>query len=462
MSSSDRILLAPGSLAVPSQSVGARDRWDLASGKASVWSVAARGLAYAVLFIIAMEFVIQLGRFGQNVTPIWIASAVCAWALISSPTRDWPILIGFFAAAHIARAIYTNEAPANEAIYFLNNIGGPVLCAALLRRLGGTLQFEDRASVFRFLAIAGVAAPAIATSVIAAGSTFNTDRFVLEDLRTWFLADALSYVVFLPIFWSIATGAWRQLTSPRLRTKAAVLFGILIMAHAIAWFAPPTLHNFFTIALLPYLILMAFELGSPAASTAIAITAIGVLGRGLLASPPDYTPADTTQYLLTAQFYIAALATCILPLVAALDEKNRLYESASRALGDAQAAWGELIAAEAHYRLIADNSRDMVMRLDLHGAVIFASPACRTISADVHALEGRKILDVMHKEDVSRVRSELETFIAARVIDRPHTIRMRLHDAAANWRTFDVSVTLITSRGNEPEEIIATLREVQA
>lgn len=434
----------------------------MAARKASLWSVAARGLVYAALFFIAMELVIQLGRVGQNVTPIWIASAICAWALISRPTRDWPILIAFFATAHIARAIYTNEAPLNEMIYFLNNVGGPVLCAALLRRFDGVLQFKDRASVFRFLAIAGIAAPAFATSVIAAGSVFNTSRFALEDLRTWFLADALSYVVFLPIFYSIATGTWRQLISPRLRTKTAVLFGILITAHAIAWFAPPTLHDFFTIALLPYLILMAFELGSAGASAAIAVTAIGVLGRGLLASPPDYTPADTTQYLLTAQFFIAALATCMLPLVAALDEKNRLYESASRALGDAQAAWGELIAAEAHYRLIADNSRDMVMRLDLDGAVIFASPACRTISVDVHALEGREILDFVHKEDVSRVRSELETFIAARAIDRPHTIRLRLQDAGASWRTFDVSLTLITSRGSEPEEIIASLREVQS
>ena len=63
---------------------------------------------------------------------------------------------------------------------------------------------------------------------------------------------------------------------------------------------------------------------------------------------------------------------------------------------------------------------------------------------------------------MSRVRSELETFIAARAIDRPHTIRLRLQDAGASWRTFDVSLTLITSRGSEPEEIIASLREVQS
>ncbi len=102
------------------------------------------------------------------------------------------------------------------------------------------------------------------------------------------------------------------------------------------------------------------------------------------------------------------------------------------------------------------------MRLDLDAVVIFASPACRTISADVHELEGHEILDLVHPEDQSRVRSDLKAFLASGEIDRPHTIRTRLRVADGGWRAFDVIATLITSRGKEPEEIIATLREVAA
>ena len=56
LSLSKRILLAPGALAVRSRSVGARSGWDLAARKASLWSVAARGLVYAALFFIAIFF----------------------------------------------------------------------------------------------------------------------------------------------------------------------------------------------------------------------------------------------------------------------------------------------------------------------------------------------------------------------------------------------------------------------
>lgn len=434
----------------------------MASGGENLTRTIARGLAYATVFVATMHITVELARYGANVTPIWIASAILAWVLLTSQTRDWPILIGLFAAGHIARAIYMGDAPVNEIIYLITNIGGPLVCASLLRMSGHALEFEDRASVFRFLLIGGIAAPAASTSVIAIGSLINPSRFQIDDLITWFLADALSYVVFLPIFCSISSGSWRELISSRLRVKAAVLLGILLIAEIAAWYMSPRIHNFFTIAAVAYLVLIAFELGSAGASLAIAITAICMLGNGLVVPRPPGAQLNTADYLLAIQLYTATIATCLLPLVATLDEKNRLYESTSRALADAQAAWGELIAAEAHYRLIADNSRDAVMRLDLDGVVIFASPACRIISADVHELEGHEITDFVHQEDLPHVRSNLSSFISAGEIDRPHSIRMRLRVADGGWRSFDVAATLITSRGSDPEEIIAVLREVQA
>jgi PAS domain S-box-containing protein len=458
----DRISLAPPARAMSSVP-GAEHEGRAVTETSGNWTrVAVRNLIYAALFVAAMQVTVDLARFGQNVTPIWVASAILAWALLVSSTREWPVTIGFFVAAHVGRAIWSSDTPANEIIYLSTNIGGPLLCASLLRWTGNALAFEDRASVFRFLLIGGLAAPALSVVVVAMGSFVSPTRFEIEDLGTWFLAEALSYVVFLPIFCSFSSGAWRQLVSPRLRTKAFILLAILLAAQIAAWYMPSRLHNFFTIAAVPYLVLVAFELGSAGASAAIAIVAVTMLGNALLVPRTPGATLGTSDYILASQFYIATLATCLMPLVAALDEKNRLYESASSALSDAQSAWGELIAAEAHYRLIADNSLDMVMRLDLDGVVIFASPACRIISADVHELEGQEILDLVHMEDQSRVRAELKNFIASGEIDRPHTVRARLRVAAGGWGTFDILATLITSRGAKPEEVIATLREVQA
>jgi len=156
------------------------------------------------------------------------------------------------------------------------------------------------------------------------------------------------------------------------------------------------------------------------------------------------------------------MAACILPLAAALGEKQSLYEAASESLADAQTAWADLIAAEAHYRLVADNSRDMVMRVGLTGAIIFASPACRTLAPDISELEGKDFGILVHPDDRQRIASEITAFVKADQLDLPHTFRARLKLANGDWRAFDIVATLVASRGRDAEEVIAVLREVHA
>lgn len=421
-----------------------------------------RALVYAVLFVVAMEGVITLVRFGGAVTPIWIAAAVLAWALISSPTRDWPVIVGFTTAAHILRAIYHQDQPATEVVYLFANIGGPLACAALMRWQEISLDFEDRSAVLRFLLICGIAGPATSTAVVAAGTAVDPTRFQLNDLSVWFLADALSYLVFLPVFKSIASGGWRGLLSPALRAKTIVLFGILIAGLAAEWFMSAELRRSFPILLIPYLVFMVFELGMMGARGVIVVTTTGLLAYALFAPELARRGLPGVDYIFSVQIYLAAVVACILPLAAALAEKQRLYEAASDALSDAQSAWGELIAAEAHYRLVADNSRDMVMRVGLDGAVLFASPACRYLSADTHELEGRELHELVHPDDRARIQAEIKTFIDADMLDHPTTIRARLKPVGGDWRTFDIVSTLVASRGRDPEEIIAVLREIHA
>src|SRR5690606_17763429 len=102
------------------------------------------------------------------------------------PTRDWPLVIGFASAAHILRAIFYGDHPQTELIYLLANIGSPLACAGLMRWRDISLDFEDRRAVLNFLLIAGVAAPAISTGIVTAGTMIDSRRFEVEDLDIWF------------------------------------------------------------------------------------------------------------------------------------------------------------------------------------------------------------------------------------------------------------------------------------
>lgn len=421
-----------------------------------------RALIYALAFVAAMEAAISLARFGAPVTPIWIASAILAWALITAPSRDWIVILAFATAAHIARAVIVGDKPANEVIYLLANVGGPLACASLMRLQEATLEFDDRSSVVRFLLSCGIMAPALSTCIIGLGTLVDPGRFRAQDLGAWFLSDALSYVVFLPVFKIMISGGWRDLMAPALRLKTLLLFGALIASLAALWIMPEAVRLPFQFLLIPALVFLVFELGMVGARAAIIISTVGFLLHALTGSEAARDGLTPGEFIFATQIYIAAVAACILPLAAALGEKQNLYEAASESLADAQTAWADLIAAEAHYRLVADNSRDMIMRIGLGGAIIFASPACRTLAPDVSELDGQDFGVLVHPDERQRIASEIIAFVKADQLDLPHTFRARLKLASGDWRAFDIVATLVASRGRDAEEIIAVLREAQA
>ena len=453
-------------MAVASQALPmARDARDIAvlgAGNA-VMQAAIRAAIFAALFIASIEAVVAFARFGENVTPIWIASAVLAWALIAAPSRDWPLLVGLAALFHVLRAVYYAEHPATELIYLLANTGGPLACAALMRWRGVGLTFEDRSSVLSFLVIAGLIAPAVSTAVIVIGTQVDPVRFELEDLGAWFLADALSFLVFLPVFRSLAKGGWRELLAPANRARSFFLLGILIALLAAEWIMPADWRRSFPTLLVPYLIFIVFELGQAGARAALSITTIGLLVYALFGPGGSNLRPDMsmTDYILSVQIYLAAIVACLLPLAAVLLERQKLYDTAAEALADAQAAWGGLIAAEAQYRLVADNTNEMILRLNLDGSILFASPACRGLARNPESLHGGKLLDLAHPDDAAAARTALDKALAEGAVDHPHKVQLRLRNAADGWSLFDVRLTLVSSGNREPDEFIAVLQQVQ-
>ena len=453
-----------GKVEAPSQALPmARDARDIAvlgAGNTSM-QAAIRAAIFAALFVASMEAVIAVARFGENVTPIWIASAVLAWALIAGSTRDWPLIVGLAALFHVLRAVFYGDHPATEIIYLLANIGGPLVCAGLMRWRGIGLTFEDRSSVLSVLVIAGIVAPTASTAVVAIGTLVDPTRFEVEDLGVWFLSDALSYLVFLPVFWSLAKGGWRELFTPTRRVRTFLLLAGLVGLLALEWVLPTEWRRSLPTLLVPYLILMVFELGQAGARAALAITATGLLIYALFGPGAARFGAPMTEYILTVQVYIAAIAACLLPLAAVLTEKQNLYETTSEALAEAQAAWGSLIAAEAQYRLVADNTNEMILRVGLDGSILFASPACRGLAQNPETLHGRMLADLAHPDETAASRALLAKARAEGAVDHPHAMQVRLRNATDGWTLFNVRLTLVASGNREPDEFIAVLQQVQ-
>jgi integral membrane sensor domain MASE1 len=413
----------------------------------------ARAAAVAALYAAAMVVCILIGRYGAQVTPIWVPSAILAWALLTSPPRAWPILVGLTVIAHLIGSFIVGDQFGVELIYLAANIACPLLFAALMRRKGEQLEFEDRGEVVRFLIYGGVFAPALSVA-IAVAPMLSSGSFNVRFAAIWFLAEGLSLIVFLPIFKIVASNGWRELLAPGLRARAFALLGVLVASHGISAFLPANLYSIFTILLIPYLIYVAFDAGMTAARAAIALSSVSMFCVGLFAVA-NRVP-DPQGLLLSLQIYVLATVACVLPIAAALEERHRLYEAASEALQDAQEAWGGLIAAEAQFRLVADNASECILRLRSDGEILFASPAWKSVVADPESLHGVNISSLVREDGADRLKGEISKLVSDGSFDRPHHWQLNLRDMNGVWRLYDVRATLITA-----DEFVAVLRQVQ-
>lgn len=417
-----------------------------------VW---ARGLVFAVLYAVAMVAGIALTRFGAQVAPVWIASAVFAWALLTSPTREWPIYTGFIAAAHIAGSVFVDDPPIVAAVFLAANLASPLLVAGLMRWRGDTLAFEERGETLRFLLICGLLAPGVSTAIVALAAAIGLMDFSLRSAVTWFLADGLSFVVFLPLINVVASNGWRALLTPGTRRRTLLMFAILFASFAIAWLLPASGFRIFMMLLIPYLIYIAFDLGLTAARAALAVSAVLMIAHSLFAPAPPDRVMDEQQYLLAIQVYVAAMVASVLPIAVALAERQRLYETASQALHDAQEAWGQLLAAEAHHQFASAHANDVVIHVGADGEILSASPTAIALRQGEEGLAGASLIDMAHPDDAAHVRDTLAAMAAGAGATGPWQLRLRgMND---EWVLYDVDANM-----GAPGEIVAVLRAASA
>jgi PAS domain S-box-containing protein len=141
-------------------------------------------------------------------------------------------------------------------------------------------------------------------------------------------------------------------------------------------------------------------------------------------------------------------------LAAQIGERLRAEQSAAAA---AEAA--DEVATS--YRLLADSSTDMIVRLDLGFTRRYVSPAAREILGFAPSeLVGRRPLSQVHPDDAGRVAETLRALAGG--CDRA-TILHRMRHRDGRWVWAETKLSLIRDRATgAPAEIFATLRDVTA
>jgi diguanylate cyclase (GGDEF)-like protein/PAS domain S-box-containing protein len=360
-----------------------------------------RMLAVAGLIGVCAWFAIDLTRPAGGVTVIWLASGLLAGILLTSAERLWPAYICAALVGNlVARIVYGDPlldvvvrsvAGTLEACivaYALRIIVGNVTDPANLR------QVARVAMTSTLLACATSALIATAASS-AARSTFGNGSFT-STYESGFASHALGMVIFATL-----TVVARDLgTSLFGRRGSRWKFARSMTFVAVTTFGVFSQSRYPLLFLIyPPLLFAVFRHRFAGLVIGITLVVIISLAATLIGMGPLSLAAEASlqQRTLLLQVFIAVTCLTTLPVAVVLTERGRLAAN--------------LRASERNYRLLADHSRDLVVRLRADGNRVYVSPSVKEMLGWEPQELSEARWDLVHPDDRARLADTIKMLL---------------------------------------------------
>lgn len=388
-------------------------------------------IAGALYFVVA-AVTIDLTNATRSIAAIWPPNAILL-ALLLRRNRSawWPVLLAGFIGNAFANLLTRGTITAPMLFGLANILEVTIAAYGLRRSYHPDAILKSPASVWAFMAWAGVIAPATAGLFGALIALVLYDAPFLPSLLTWFIADGLGLLIATPFLISVFQGdylrsfraqSWRQ------RAEAAGLLALTAAITAIV-FLNRTYPVLFLVSL--PLMLVTFRQGWLGTKLALMLVAIVGGATTLTASGPiAIMVRDPQMQVFFFQFYLASLLLLNLPVAATLAASRDLMH--------------KLEDSDRSFRLLASQSPSLLVQFDRGGI-------CRKAlgSADVLPMVSAEGL-VGHSFDaISRSDSwglHQAHILALARPDTLHAVEFHAPDGADRW--FEATFcALIDERG---------------
>lgn len=345
------------------------------------------GCAY---FILAAG-TLSLTRFDGGVAFLWVATALLTARLTALPEREWAAPIAACCTACVIASSIWGFGGVTALPLAAVNMVESAIGAAFLRRLVRQQEVLDSHRwLIVFVSANGIAAPLLSALMAGAAVWTLLGAPFLANALHWYSGHALGTLAFMPIFMMAMEGeAARMIQRMKGRKllELAALLALVAVVSAIT-FAQTKVPLLF-LPMLP-IVLATFRGGALSSAASIVIlTVIGGVATLNGYGPVTLSDAPIGAQMQFLQLYIACTMLTILPATAELQQRARLFRRLSE--------------SEARYRILTENSTDIVVNIDRHGRLQFVSASIRQLNGlDPDALIGKPLGALLKGEDLVR------------------------------------------------------------
>ena len=375
-------------------------------------------LLLALLVGTAAWLSLTLAHAPGSVSTVWVGNGLFAGWLLSRPTRSWP---GYLVAGCLAemsvRILVLGFLPQRLGSTTMNLVE-VLLVAGTVRRL--VPDVGDPSHYFTLGRIATgstLVACALSGLVVAGLATATFGTSFPRNFITWYAAHVVGMVIAAPFMVVVLR---EGLESIAVHERGAFIAWILLFSLvAGAVFHQSRFPLLFL--LYPPLLWGAFRHRFAGVVVGVSLlTLIGTFATALGHGPLALLPADFDRlyHTLLLQVFLATACLMTFPIALGMAERSRLMS--------------RIRSSELRYRMLADYSHDIVVRMRADGQRLYVSPSAK----DILGWDPEELLisrwDLVHPDDRALQRDAMARLLAS---GEPSTAiyRLRHKDGHYVW-----------------------------
>jgi len=409
---------------------------------------AVRTALLALGYFVTAALAIAFTRFGEGFATFWIATPYLTAILATRQRKYWiPMCVTCGLASFLATGLLGLGWKAAGPLAAVNVLEA-TLAAHLIRRRIASSTLDSLAWFGRFLLRIGIVPPAVGATFGSLVGLAANGTDLISGWVTWYTGHALGGLTFTPIALLMARGDfahWLRSLRGRGKREPALLLGLFMAATLFSFGQSSWPLLFFPLG---PLILICFRLDRTMAALSVALLAI--VG-GLLTSwhlgPIALVSQDVRSNLQFFQFYLASVVVTILPVTADLRGRRKLVRAVRE--------------SEARFRLLLENSTDILLHLRPDGRILYASPS-------VERLTGQRVSDLVDRSAIDLIDAEWRDYVrechAGVLSGKGETVRYEYMAVTADGsvRWFETASRAIHDDSGSIESVVSVVRDIDA